>query len=108
MKQTHVDSNGESRGSYDAYFTGFILSIALTVIAFGLVMSGEMSRKAMLWGICSAGIVQILVHLHYFLHLDVSLEKRWSVLALLFTFLIMTIFVAGTIWVMYTLNCRMM
>jgi cytochrome o ubiquinol oxidase subunit IV len=108
MNQADIDSGGASRGSFDAYFTGFILSIALTVIAFGLVMSGEASRKVMLWGICSAGIVQILVHLHYFLHLDVSSEKRWNVLALLFTFLIMTIFVGGTLWVMYTLNCRMM
>ena len=52
--------------------------------------------------------MQILVHLHYFLHLDVSSEKRWNVLALLFTFSIMTIFVGGTLWVMYTLNYRMM
>jgi cytochrome o ubiquinol oxidase subunit IV len=108
MNQAHIDNSGASRGSFDAYFTGFIFSIALTVIAFGLVMSGEVSRKVMLLGICSAGILQILVHLHYFLHLDVSSEKRWNVLALLFTFLIMTIFVGGTLWVMYTLNYRMM
>jgi cytochrome o ubiquinol oxidase operon protein cyoD len=62
----------------------------------------------MVRGICSAGIVQILVHLHYFLHLDLSSEKRWNVLSLLFTFLIMTIFVGGTLWDMYTLNYRMM
>jgi len=108
MKQADIDSSGTSRGNFDAYFTGFILSVALTVIAFGLVMSGETSRQVMLWGICSAGIVQILVHLHYFLHLDFSSGKRWNVLALLFTFLIMTIFVGGTLWVMYTLNFRMM
>ena len=108
MNQARIDSSGASRGSFDAYFTGFILSIALSVIAFGLVMSGETFRKAMVWGICSAGIVQILVHLHYFLHLDLSSEKRWNVLSLLFTFLIMTIFVGGTLWVMYTLNYRMM
>ena len=108
MNQTHIDSTGAYRGSFKSYATGFIFSIVLTAIAFGLVMSGEASRKVMLWGICSAGIVQILVHLHYFLHLDVSSEKRWNSLALLFTFLIMTIFVGGTLWVMYTLNYRMM
>jgi heme/copper-type cytochrome/quinol oxidase subunit 4 len=41
MNQARIDSSGASRGSFDAYFTGFILSIALTVIAFGLVMSDK-------------------------------------------------------------------
>jgi cytochrome o ubiquinol oxidase operon protein cyoD len=108
MKQAHIDSTGAGRRSFKSYATGFILSIILTVISFALVMSGEASPKAMFLGICSAGIVQILVHLHYFLHLDVSSGKRWNLLALLFTFLIMTIFVGGTLWVMYTLNYRMM
>ena len=108
MNQAHVDSTGASRGSFKSYVTGFILSIVLTVIAFALVMSGKVSGPALLFGIFGAAIVQILVHLHYFLHLDTSSSARWNVGALLCTVLIMVLFVGLTLWIMSNLNYRMM
>jgi cytochrome o ubiquinol oxidase operon protein cyoD len=108
MNHAQIDSTGASRGSFRSYAIGFILSIVLTTIAFALVMSGGLSRSAALFGIVGAALVQILVHLHYFLHLDTSSAARWNILALLFTLLIMTLFVGGTIWIMYNLNYRMM
>ena len=108
MSQAPVDSTGVSRGSLKSYLTGFVLSLILTAIPFALVMSGALSPSAALAGIFSAGLVQILVHLHYFLHLDTSSAARWNVLAMMFTLLIMALFVGGTLWIMYTLNYRMM
>jgi cytochrome o ubiquinol oxidase operon protein cyoD len=108
MNKAHIDTIGASRGSFKSYATGFILSIVLTVIAFALVLSGGFSRSAVLFGIFSAAVVQILVHLHYFLHLDTSSAMRWNVLALVFALLIMILFVGGTIWIMYHLKYRMM
>ena len=108
MSQAPVDSTGASRGSLKSYLTGFVLSLILTVIPFALVMSGTWSPSAILAGIFSAGIVQILVHLHYFLHLDTSSAARWNVLAMIFTALIMVLFVGGTLWIMSSLNYRMM
>ena len=108
MNHAQIDSTGASRGSFKSYATGFIVSIVLTAIAFALVMSGDLSRSAALFGIVGAALVQILVHLHYFLHLDTSSAARWNILALVFTLWIMTLFVGGTIWIMYNLNYRMM
>jgi cytochrome o ubiquinol oxidase operon protein cyoD len=108
MNHAQIDSTGASRGSFKSYATGFIVSIVLTAIAFALVMSGDLSRSAALFGIVGAALVQILVHLHYFLHLDTSSAARWNILALIFTLWIMTLFVGGTIWIMYNLNYRMM
>ena len=108
MSQAAIDSTGASRGSLKSYLTGFILSLILTAIPFALVMSGTLSSSAILAGIFSAGIVQILVHLHYFLHLDTSSAARWNMLAMIFTLLIMVLFVGGTIWIMNNLNYRMM
>ncbi len=108
MSQASIDGIGVSRGSLKSYLTGFALSLILTAIPFALVMSGTLSSSAILAGIFSAGIVQILVHLHYFLHLDTSSAARWNVLAMIFTLLIMVLFVGGTLWIMYTLNYRMM
>ena len=104
-----MDRAGASRGSFKSYTTGFTLSIALTAMAFALVMQGGgLPRWIVSLGIFGAAIVQILVHLHYFLHLDTSSSARWNVLALLFTLLIMIIFVGGTLWVMSNLDYRMM
>jgi cytochrome o ubiquinol oxidase subunit IV len=108
MSQAAIDRTGASKGSLQSYLTGFVLSLILTAIPFALVMNGTLSSSAILAGIFSAGIVQILVHLHYFLHLDTSSAARWNVLAMIFTILIMILFVGGTLWIMYTLNYRMM
>jgi len=107
MSQAHIDSSGASRGTFKSYATGFILSIILTVVPFALVMSGSLSGSALLSGIFAAAVVQILLHLHYFLHLDASSAMRWNVLALLLTLLIMTLFVWGTLWIMGHLNYRL-
>ena len=108
MSQAAIDSTGAGMGTLKSYLTGFVLSLILTAIPFAMVMSGIWSSSAILAGIFSAGIVQILVHLHYFLHLDTSSEARWNVLALMFTLAIMVLFVGGTIWIMHSLYYRMM
>ncbi|MEJ2726659.1 MAG: cytochrome C oxidase subunit IV family protein, partial [Deltaproteobacteria bacterium] len=63
---------------------------------------------ALLFAVIAAAVVQMLVHLHYFLHLNRSSAQRWNVLALLFTVLILCLFVGGSLWIMYNLNYRMM
>jgi cytochrome o ubiquinol oxidase subunit IV len=108
MSQAPIDSTGVSRGTLKSYLTGFVLALILTAIPFALAMRGTVSSRTALAGIFIAGIAQILVHLHYFLHLDTSSAARWNVLALIFTLLIMALFVGGTLWIMYTLNYRMM
>ena len=108
MSQASMDSSGASPGSLKAYLTGFVLALILTAIPFTLVMSGAWSTRATLAVICGAGVMQILVHLHYFLHLDTSSAARWNVLALIFTLLIMVLFVGGGLWIMHNLNYRMM
>jgi cytochrome o ubiquinol oxidase subunit IV len=108
MSQSAIDRTGMSRGSLTSYLTGFVLSLILTAIPFALVMSGIWSYAATLAALFSAGVVQILVHLHYFLHLDTSSDVRWNVVALLYTFFIMALFVGGSLWIMYNLHWRTM
>lgn len=108
MNQAPIDSTDVSRGSLKSYLTGFVLALILTAIPFALVMRGALSPPAALAAIFSTAFVQILVHLHYFLHLDTSSATRWNVLAMIFTILIMILFVGGSLWIMYTLNYRMM
>jgi cytochrome o ubiquinol oxidase operon protein cyoD len=103
-----LDTSGANPGTLGTYVTGFVLAVVLTVIPFGLVMSGVLPRWATVAGVFTAAVAQILVHLHYFLHLDTSSEQRWNLLAIVFTFLIMFILVAGSVWIMFNLYYRTM
>ena len=108
MSQAAIDGTGASMGSLKSYLTGFVLSLILTAIPFAMVMSGAWSTAAALAGIFSAGLVQILVHLYYFLHLDTSSAARWNLVAMIITLLIMILYVGGTFWIMWSLYYRMM
>jgi cytochrome o ubiquinol oxidase operon protein cyoD len=108
MTREQIGSFGAGRGSIKSYAVGFGLSTVLTGLAFWLVMSASVTGPVALAGIVSAAVVQILVQLHYFLHLDRSSSMRWNVMVFLFTLLIVLIFVGGTIWIMINLNYRMM
>lgn len=108
MTQESLDRTGASGGAFWSYAAGFILAYILTVLSFALVLSAHFSRKAILAGIFCAAVVQMFVHLHFFLHLGTSSESRWNVLALCFAFILLALFVGGSVWIMYNLHYRMM
>lgn len=101
--------DGASHGSFKSYMTGFILSVILTAIPFWLVMGhvfAQSSTTALV--IFAFAAVQIVVHMVYFLHMNTSSEGGWSLLALIFTGVLVVIALSGSIWVMYHLNANMM
>jgi cytochrome o ubiquinol oxidase operon protein cyoD len=52
--------------------------------------------------------VQIVVHMIYFLHMSPRSESGWTLMALLFTVVVVVITLSGSLWVMYHLNTNMM
>ncbi len=108
MEHDHNDTAGSSQASVKSYLIGFVLSVILTVIPFALVMNGTWSKSAILVGISLAALVQIVVQLYFFLHLDNSPSQRWNLLTLVFTAIIVVLLVGGSLWIMYNLNVRMM
>jgi cytochrome o ubiquinol oxidase operon protein cyoD len=91
------------------YLTGFGLSVVLTAIPFWLVMSGVIQDHlitALVIMVFAAA--QIVVHMVFFLHMGPKVEGGWSMMALLFTLIILAIGLSGSIWVMYHLNANMM
>lgn len=101
----HVASHGSRR----TYLIGFGLSVLLTAIPFWLVMTGAQDSKQLLaFAITALAIVQIVVHMVYFLHMNARVEGGWSLLALIFTLILVVITLSGSLWVMYHLNVNMM
>ena len=96
-------------GSFRSYMTGFGLSVVLTAIPFWLVMSGALgSNQLTAFAIMAFAIVQIVVHMVFFLHMNGKSEGGWTLLALVFTLILVVIVLAGSLWVMYHLNTNMM
>lgn len=109
MDQIHNENMGTGHITNKNYILGFVLAVVLTLASFGLVVFKEsISKPAIIILLFVLAVLQMLVHLYYFLHLNKSSEQRWNVIAIAFTALLLFIFVGGTIWVMYTLNTRMM
>ena len=106
----HADhDHGEPHGSLKGYVTGFILSVILTAVPFWLVMDHVFASPG--WTVATIlflAAVQIFVHMVYFLHMNTRSEGGWSMMALVFTLIMVVITLAGSIWVMYQENSLMM
>ncbi len=98
-----------AHGSFKSYMIGFVLSVILTAIPFWLVMSGALGSNQLTgFAIMGFAVVQIVVHMVYFLHMNGKSEGGWTLLALVFTIILVVIALAGSLWVMYHLNTNMM
>lgn len=105
----HHGEEKHAHGSFRGYMIGFVLSVVLTAIPFWLVMSGALGNNQLTgFAIMGLAVVQIVVHMIYFLHMDGRAEGGWSLLALVFTLILVVIALAGSLWVMYHLNTNMM
>jgi cytochrome o ubiquinol oxidase subunit IV len=105
----HGDSHANAHGSFSTYMLGFVLSVVLTAIPFWLVMSGTLpSKQITALVIMAFAVVQIVVHMIYFLHMNTTSENGWSMMALIFTIVMVVIALSGSLWVMNHLNSNMM
>lgn len=106
----HHVSEESHHGSLRDYTIGFVLSVILTAIPFWLVMTHKLpgSSSTLAFILLGFAFVQILVHMVYFLHLNARMEAGWTVLATIFTIVLVVIVLSGSIWVMYHLNDNMM
>ncbi|BFM08711.1 cytochrome o ubiquinol oxidase subunit IV [Halioxenophilus aromaticivorans] len=97
-----------SHGSVSGYLMGFVLAVVLTVIPFAAVMSHALSKGSLVVLIVSTAVVQVLVHLKYFLHLDFSYSSRENTFTFLFTALVILLVVGLSVWIIYSANHMMM
>ena len=95
-------------GSVKSYLVGFMLSVILTAIPFWAVMTGQFDKVTTIWLVVFMAIVQVVVHLKYFLHLNFSVAGRANTFAFLFTALIIVMVVGLSVWIIYSANAMMM
>lgn len=91
------------------YVKGFILAVILTAIPFYLVMTGAISDRTTAVAVLGLfAIVQVLVHMVYFLHMNGKIQGGWTMLSTIFTVIFLAIAISGTLWVMFHMNANMM
>ena len=99
---------GHTHGSRRGYLIGFALSAVLTAIPFWLVMAGVLSVTTTAVLIALLAFAQIAVHTIFFLHVNTRAEGGWTLMAFVFTAIIVLIVIAGSLWIMYHLHGNMM
>ncbi|WP_156473091.1 cytochrome o ubiquinol oxidase subunit IV [Pseudorhodoferax sp. Leaf265] len=107
----HDDHHGDvgPHSSMREYVIGFVLSVILTAIPFWLVMANVIQdRTTAILVLGGFAIVQVLVHMVYFLHMNGKVEGGWTMLSTMFTVVFVAIAIAGTLWVMFHMNANMM
>jgi cytochrome o ubiquinol oxidase operon protein cyoD len=95
-------------GSRKDYLIGFVLAAVLTAVPFWLVMNHLLSPAATAGVVMALAAVQVVVHMIYFLHMNSRSEGGWTLLAMLFTVVLVVIVLSGSLWVMYNLDTNMM
>jgi cytochrome o ubiquinol oxidase operon protein cyoD len=106
---SHGHGDAPSHGTRRSYLIGFGLSVVLTAIPFWLVMTGALGNvQATAYTVMAFALVQVIVHMVYFLHMNSRSEGGWTMMALIFTVVMVTIALIGSLWVMYHMNANMM
>lgn len=103
-----VQPSAEAHRERRSYVWGLVLAIILTGTAFGLAVFKVLTGPALFFAIGVLALVQIAVQFRFFLHIDLSRSKREDLQLILFTGLLVLIMVGGSLWIMASLDQRMM
>jgi cytochrome o ubiquinol oxidase operon protein cyoD len=104
----HAAPHAAAHGDLPTYLTGFALSLVLTALSFGAVMSGWIPHGMILPAIVVLALAQLLAQLVFFLHLGASGEQRSNTVILMLTVTLVVIVVGGSLWVVHNANENMM
>jgi cytochrome o ubiquinol oxidase operon protein cyoD len=90
------------------YVIGLALAVLLTAASFGVVYTDLIWGPAIPVALAALAVAQIGVHLVFFLHLTTAPDNTNNALALAFGVLIVTLIIAGSLWIMAHLNHNML
>lgn len=103
------DHAHETHFSRRSYWIGFLLSVVLTALPFWLVMTHAIADARVIAAlIFVAAFLQILVHTFAFLHVNPRAEGGWTLMAYVFTAVLVVICIGGSLWIMHHLAQNMM
>lgn len=108
MENNTVPRQHKAQDMLLSYVLGFVLSVILTLDAYLLVVSNALSGGALVAAVVGLALVQLVVQLLFFLHIDRGPGARWNIAMFLFMLLVVFIVVGGSLWIMNNLDYNMM
>jgi cytochrome o ubiquinol oxidase operon protein cyoD len=106
-EQQQPDQAREAQRELRSYLWGISLALATTLPPFALVYWSALPRFWLLVAIGGFAVAQIVVHFRFFLHIDLSKQKREDLQLILFSVLILMLMGGGALWIMANLALRM-
>ena len=94
--------------AYSSIRPDLVLAVILTATSFWAANTSMLWAPGIPLGLAVLAIAQMGVHLVFFLHITTGPDNTNNVLALAFGILIVTLVVAGSLWIMTNLNDNMM
>jgi cytochrome o ubiquinol oxidase operon protein cyoD len=119
MTDTHYDrapgdalpfsqTQGRAPSGVLIYTLGLFLAVIVTATSFWAANTSLLWAPGVPLGLTVLAIAQIGVHLVFFLHITSGPDNTNNVLALAFGMLVVTLVIAGSLWIMANLNGNMM
>ncbi len=104
-----IDEKFESsKNALHSYVTGYVLSLLFTYIPYLMVTRHLFGKDSTIFGIAVFAVIQLCVQVYFFLHLPARVRPFWNFFVLMFTILIISFLVVGSLWIMHHLNMNMM
>jgi cytochrome o ubiquinol oxidase subunit IV len=103
-----IDVEARTLSDVGIYTIGLALAVILTATSCWVANTSLLWAPGIPLGLAMLAIAQMGVHLVFFLHITTGPDNTNNVLALAFGVLIVTIVVAGSVWIMSNLNDNMM
>jgi cytochrome o ubiquinol oxidase operon protein cyoD len=107
LKEYRVASAQGEAGSMSSYVSGFVISIALTLFAYAIVVNHWLSGYALIIVLIELAILQFASQLFLFLHFGKGKSANWRLLTLVLMLFFVLVVIIGSIWVMSSLNYNM-
>ena len=106
---TEIMDYGFAKKKLSIYFFGYIACIFLTIGSFWVATQNKLDVFTILLLLYLSAIIQFVVQTVCFLRMNVkTTQARINAYSFLFVIVVITTIVAGTLWIMYNLNYRMM
>ncbi|MCH9613412.1 MAG: hypothetical protein SP1CHLAM54_04120 [Chlamydiia bacterium] len=103
-----IDSNfSKDQGTVSPYIWGVILSILLTLAAYFVTVNNVLTGGTLFAALIVLGAVQVILQLFLFLQIGGEGKPHTRLFYLIYMVCIGAIIIAGTLWIMGSLQKRM-
>ena len=91
-----------------SYVIGFISSLLITLCSYFLAKNGMLAKPYMIILLAVLALSQFIIQLIFFLHVGREFSPRLKLIVTFFMIMVVVILVGGSIWIMDSLNGRVM